>query len=86
MTSLIIGGVKVASIPSRNVSKTKATVQDVPHAKTFQSKRCHSTLSPEELNDQCQIVLKQERETVCQNDKNIHTIICNAAIEAIQGS
>ena len=35
MKSQIIGSVKVASIPSRNVSDTKATVQDVPHANTL---------------------------------------------------
>ena len=34
--SLMIGSVKVALIPSRNVSETKATVQDVPQANIFQ--------------------------------------------------
>ena len=33
----MIGSVKVALISSRHVSETKATVQDVPKAKTFQS-------------------------------------------------
>ena len=47
MTSRMIGSVKFALIPSRNVSETKATVQDVPHSKTFQSKGRHSTVSPE---------------------------------------
>ena len=46
MTSRMIGSVKVALIPSRNVSETKATVKDVPQAKTFQSKGRHSTVSP----------------------------------------
>ena len=43
MTSRMIGSVRVALIPSRNVSETKATVQDVQQAKTFQSKLRHST-------------------------------------------
>ena len=47
MTSQIIGSVKVALIPSRNVSESKSMVQDVPQANMFQSKRRHSTVSPE---------------------------------------
>ena len=43
MTSKIIGSVKVALIPPINVCKTKATVQDVPQAKIFQSKGHYST-------------------------------------------
>ena len=50
MKSQIICSVKVALIPSRNLSETKATVQDMPQVKTFQSKGCHSTVSPEELS------------------------------------
>ena len=46
ITSRMIGSIKVALIPSMNLSETKATVQDVPQAKTFQSKECHSTVSP----------------------------------------
>ena len=38
MTSRMIFSVKVALIKSRNVSKTKATVQNMPQAKKFQSK------------------------------------------------
>ena len=41
ITSLIIGSFKVALIPSRNVSETKATVQDVPQDKKFQLKGSH---------------------------------------------
>ena len=37
----------------------KVTVQDVPQAKTFQSKGRQSTVSPEELSDQWQIGLEQ---------------------------
>ena len=51
MTSQIIGSVKVALIPSRNVSETKATVQYVIQANIFQSKGRHSTVSPEELSE-----------------------------------
>ena len=46
MTSRMIGSVKVALIPSSNVSETKVMVQNVPQAKTFQSKVRHSTISP----------------------------------------
>ena len=52
MISLMIFSVKVALIKSRNVSKTKATVQNVPQAKKFQSKGRHSTMPPEELSEQ----------------------------------
>ena len=58
MTSQMIGSVKVALIPSRNISETKATVQDVPHAKTFQSKGHHPTVSTEELSERWKIVLE----------------------------
>ena len=51
MKSRIVGSVKVDLIPSRNVSETKATVQDVPYSKTFQLKVHHSTMSPEELSE-----------------------------------
>ena len=47
MKSRMIGSVKVSLIPSRNKYGTKATVKDVPQAKIFQSKGCHSTVSPE---------------------------------------
>ena len=47
MKSRIIGSVKVALIPSSNLSETNATVQDVPQAKTFQLKGRHSIVSPE---------------------------------------
>ena len=66
ITSWIIVRVKVASIPSRNVSETKATVQDMPQAKTFQSKGRHSTVSPEELSERWQIDLEQERYTIAK--------------------
>ena len=55
MKSRMIGSVKVALIPSSNVSETKATVQDVSQANTFQSKGHHSTVSPEELSERWQI-------------------------------
>ena len=47
ITSRMIGSFKVASIPSRDVSETKLMVQDVSQDKTFHSKGCNSTLSPE---------------------------------------
>ena len=59
MTSQIIGGVKVASIPSSNVSETKLMVQDVPQVKKFQSKGRYSVVSPEELSKRWQIGREQ---------------------------
>ena len=47
MISLMVGIVKVALMPSRNVSESKETVQDVPQAKRLQSKVRHSIVSPE---------------------------------------
>ena len=51
MTSRMIGSVKVASIPSRDLSETKAAVQNAPQAKTIQSKGRHSTVPPEEPSE-----------------------------------
>ena len=85
MTSWMIVSVKVALIQSRNVSEKKEKVQDVPQTKTFQSKGRHSTVSPEELSLRWQIGIEQARETIRQNNKNTHLIICNAPSEAIQG-
>ena len=67
----MIGSVKVALITSRNVSETKATVQDVPQAKTFQSKGRHSTMSPEELSERWQVFLKQLRETITKTTQRL---------------
>ena len=64
MTSQMIGSVKIILILSRNISEPKATVQDVPQAKTFQSKGSHSTVSVEELSEWWQIGIKQARETI----------------------
>ena len=58
-TRCMISSVKVDIIPSRNVSKIEATAQDVPQAKTLQSKGLHSTVSPEELSEWWKIALKQ---------------------------
>ena len=66
MTSRIIRSFKVAFIPSRNVYETKATVQDVPQANTFQLNGRHSTVSPEKLSERCHICLEQARETIAK--------------------
>ena len=60
----MIGSVKVVSIPSMNVSVTKATVQYVKHAKMIQSKGLHSNVLSEELSEQWQIGLRQARKTI----------------------
>ena len=41
MAIQMIGSVKVALMPSRNVSESNATVQDMPQDKMFQFKECH---------------------------------------------
>ena len=71
MTSQIIDSVKVTLIPSRNVSETKATVQDVPQAKTFHLKGCHLTVSPEELSEWWQIGLEQAIYTICKTTQRL---------------
>ena len=71
MTSRIIGSVKVAFMPSRNVSETKATVQDVTQANKFQSKGRHSTLSPEELIKRWQVGIEQARETIAKKTQRL---------------
>ena len=71
MTSQIIGVVKVALIPSRNVSETKSTVQDVPQVRIFQSKVRHSTVSPEELSERWQIYIKQARDKISKKTQRL---------------
>ena len=66
MTSRMIVSVKVALIPSRNVSETKATVQYVPQANIFQSKGRHLTMLPEEMSERWQIGLEQAREKIAK--------------------
>ena len=66
MTSRMIGSVKFPLMPSRNLSETKTTVQDVKQAKKFQSKGRHSTVSPEELSEWWQIGLQQAREKIAK--------------------
>ena len=58
----MIGSVKVASIPSRNVSESKYMAKDVPKAKKFQSKGCH---------EWWQIELGQARETIPKTTQRI---------------
>ena len=67
----MIGSVKVALIPSRNVSETKATVKYVPQANIFQSKGRHSTVSPEELSERWKIGLKHARETITRTTQRL---------------
>ena len=71
MTSRIIRSFKVAFIPSRNVYETKATVQDVPQANTFQLNGRHSTVSPEKLSERCHICLEQARETIAKTTQRL---------------
>ena len=70
MTSLIFGSVKVALIPSRNVSG-KPTVQDVLQANTFHLKGHHSTVSPEELSERWQIGIQQARDTIAKTTQTL---------------
>ena len=77
MTSRMIVNVRVTLIPSRNVSETKVTVQDVPQAKIFQLKRLHSTVSTEELSESWQIGLKQARDKIA---KTTQILTCSAVM------
>jgi hypothetical protein len=61
MSRRMIASVKVGSVP-RRVSQLE--VEDLPQAKTFQSKGRHSTITPEELSDRWQIGLVQAKETL----------------------
>jgi hypothetical protein len=49
MSERLITSVKVAS-PPRQVSQVETEAQDLPPIKTFQSKGCHSLVSPEDLS------------------------------------
>ena len=71
MTIRMIGSVKVALIPSINVSETKATVRDVPQINKLQSKGRNSTVSPEELSERWQIVLEQEIDTITKTTQRL---------------
>ena len=59
----LIASVKVTSIP-RQTSQVGVEVQDVPQAKTFQSKGRHSTVTAEALSERWQIGLEQAKETL----------------------
>ena len=81
ITSRMIGSVKLFSITSSNLYETKATVQDVTQAETFQSKGCHSIMSPEELSDRWQIGIEQARDTIT---KTTQTITCSSVIPLVK--
>ena len=55
----------------------KETVQDLPQAKTFQSKELYSTISPGELSEWWQIGLEQARDTI---SKTTQRLTCSSVI------
>jgi hypothetical protein len=57
----MIGSVKVRSV-SRRISQVE--VEDLPQAKTFQSKGRHSSITPEDISERWQIGLVQAKETL----------------------
>jgi hypothetical protein len=59
----MIASTKVHPTP-RKASQVGADLQDVPQAKSFQSKGRHSTVTPEDLSERWQIGLEQAKETL----------------------
>jgi hypothetical protein len=59
----LIASVNISSI-LRRTSQVEVEIQDVPQAKSFQSKGRHSSVSPEELSERWQIGLEQAKETL----------------------
>jgi hypothetical protein len=53
-----------AKVVARQVSQVEVEIQDVPQAKSFQSKGRHSSVTPEDLSERWQIGLEQAKETL----------------------
>jgi hypothetical protein len=47
----LIASIKVHAVPRRRASQVEVELQDVPQAKSFQSKGRHSSASPEDLSE-----------------------------------
>ena len=71
MTSKMIVSAKIASIPSMNLSETKAMVQDLPQANTFQSNGRHPDVLPEELSERWKIGIKQARDKIAKTTQRL---------------
>jgi hypothetical protein len=65
----LIASVKVGT--SRQVSKVEVAAQDVPQAKSFQSKGRHLSVSPEDLSERWQIGLDQAAETLMRTTQGL---------------
>ena len=63
LSQRLIAGIKVRTVP-RQAAQVGVEVQDVPQAKSFQSKGRHSSVSPEDLSERWQIGLEQAKETL----------------------
>lgn len=62
----ILKSVRVSEAPPVRIApvETQAQVQDVPAAKTFQSKGCHTDVSPEDLSERWHISWRLAKETL----------------------
>ena len=63
LSQRLIASIKVRTVP-RQAAQVGVEVQDVPQAKSFQSKGRHSSVSPEDLCERWQIGLEQAKETL----------------------
>ena len=64
-------GVLSKLVSSVKLSKVEAQVQDVPAARTFESKERHTSVTPEDLSEQWSIGLGQARETLKRTTRRI---------------
>jgi hypothetical protein len=64
-------GVLSRLISSVEISKVEVQVQDVPAARTFESKERHTLVPPEDLSERWSIGLGQARETLKRTTQRI---------------
>ena len=58
-------------IYSVKVSKVEVAVQDIPVARTFESKERHTTVTPEDLSERWSMGLRQAKETLKHTTQHI---------------
>jgi len=66
-----MNGVLNRLISSVKISKVEVQVQDVPAARTFESKERHTLVNPEDLSEQWSIGLGQAKETLKRTTQRI---------------
>lgn len=67
----IINSVRVRDVPSTKISAAEVEVQDVPAARTFESKKRHTSVTPEDLSERWHISLRQATETLKRTTQKI---------------